>query len=161
MAEGDHGAFVRALWTELLKPDLYRKAAVVWHRCGPQDLKGFQHVHVDLVEPLLPSDGFTYLLTCIDRYTRWPETIHLRDISAETKAKSFIANWTSHFGVPFFLSPVRGCQFQSHLFSSLKSMLGIQRIKATLYQPSSNGMVERLHRSLKQTNRFHDTKWIE
>ncbi|GFV62818.1 retrovirus-related Pol polyprotein from transposon 297 [Trichonephila clavipes] len=31
----------------------------------------FQHVHVDLVGPFPPSDGFTFLLTCIDRYTRW------------------------------------------------------------------------------------------
>ncbi|GFS81567.1 gag-Pol polyprotein [Nephila pilipes] len=37
-------------------------------------------------------------------------------------------------------------------------MLGIQRIRTTPYHPSSNGMVERLHRTLKQC---HDTKWRE
>ncbi|GFX42965.1 integrase catalytic domain-containing protein [Trichonephila clavipes] len=30
----------------------------------------FQHVHIDLVGPFPPSDGFTFLLTCIDRFTR-------------------------------------------------------------------------------------------
>lgn len=30
----------------------------------------FQVVHIDLVGPLPPSQGFTYLLTCIDRFTR-------------------------------------------------------------------------------------------
>ncbi|GFX31216.1 hypothetical protein TNCV_2027171 [Trichonephila clavipes] len=29
----------------------------------------FQHVHVDLVGPFPPFDGFTFLLTCIARYT--------------------------------------------------------------------------------------------
>ncbi|GFY50191.1 integrase catalytic domain-containing protein [Trichonephila inaurata madagascariensis] len=38
-------------------------------------------------------------------------------------------------------------------------MLGIQRIRTTPYHPSSNCMVERLHRTLKQSIRCHDTKW--
>ncbi|GFT64458.1 transposon Tf2-6 polyprotein [Nephila pilipes] len=43
-------------------------------------LERFQHVHVDLVGSLPPSDGFTYLLTCIDRYTRRPESIPLSEL---------------------------------------------------------------------------------
>ena len=32
----------------------------------------FDHVHIDIVGPLPPSNEHTYLLTCIDRFTRWP-----------------------------------------------------------------------------------------
>ena len=35
----------------------------------------FDVIHIDLVGPLPPSRGFTYLLTCVDRFTRWPEAI--------------------------------------------------------------------------------------
>ncbi|GFU40357.1 retrovirus-related Pol polyprotein from transposon 297 [Trichonephila clavipes] len=121
-------------------------------------IERFQHVHIDLVGPFPPSDGFTFLLTCIDCYTRWPE---VSDISAEAVAKSFIANWISRFGVPAIITTDQGGQFQSRLLYSLKQMLGIQRIQTTLYHPSSNGMVERLHRTLKQATRCHDTKWTE
>ncbi|GFV33332.1 hypothetical protein TNCV_1498521 [Trichonephila clavipes] len=40
-------------------------------------------------------------------------------------------------------------------------MSGIQRIRTTPYHLSSNGMVESLHRTLKQNLRCHDTKWTE
>ncbi|GFY71720.1 transposon Tf2-9 polyprotein [Trichonephila inaurata madagascariensis] len=113
------------------------------------------------VGPFPPSDGFTFLLTCIDRYTRWPEAIPFSDISAEAVAKTFIANWISRFGVPAIITTDQGGHFQSRLLYSLKQMLGIRRIQTTPYHPSSNGMVERLHRNLKQAIRCHDTKWTE
>ena len=45
---------------------------------------------VDLVGPVLLSQGCRYLLKCVDRFTRWPEAIPLLDSTAETAAHAFL-----------------------------------------------------------------------
>ena len=120
----------------------------------PLPARRFQHVHVDLVGPLPPSEhGHTYVLTCIDRSTRWPEVIPLRDIRAETCADAFVSGWVARFGVPHNITTDRGTQFTSSTWACMCKKLGIQHLMTTAYHPQSNGMVERFHRQLKQSLR--------
>ena len=109
----------------------------------------FEIVHIDIVGPLPPSKGFTYLLTCVDRFTRWPEAIPLTNTTAESVAQAFLLGWVSRFGVPATIVTDRGRQFESQLWSSLMSLLGSKRSRSTAYHPQTNGTVERLHRQLK------------
>ena len=47
-------------------------------------------IHIDIVGPLPSSGGYSYLLTCVDRFTRWPEAIPLTCITADSVAKAFM-----------------------------------------------------------------------
>ncbi|GFO10357.1 Pol polyprotein [Plakobranchus ocellatus] len=109
----------------------------------------FSHLHIDLVGPLPPSEGFTHLLTIIDRTSRWPEVIPLSGTSSTDCAKALIRNWISRFGVPLDITSDRGTQFTSTLWGEIANQLGVQLHRTTAYHPQSNGLVESLHRTLK------------
>lgn len=111
----------------------------------------FDHLHVDLIGPLPPSEGKRYCLTMIDRFTHWPEVAPLDDISAESVARALCEQWISRFGVPRRITTDQGRQFESTLFRHLTDLLGIERIRTTPYHPQANGCIERWHRVLKSS----------
>ena len=108
----------------------------------------FRHVHIDIVH-LTPSRGFSYLLTCVDRYSRWFEAVPLKDLSAESVVSAFLHRWVATFGCPETITTNRGQQFESYPFKEMCNFLGAKRIRTTAYHPAANGMVERYHRPLK------------
>ena len=109
----------------------------------------FATIHCDIVGPLTRSNGFTYLLTVIDRFTRHFEAIPLTHISAKNCADNFMLHWVSRFGCPKIIVADRGTQFTSSLWHDMARFLGAKIIHTTSFHPQSNGMCERLHRSLK------------
>ena len=117
----------------------------------------FDHVHIDIVGPLPHANGFRYLLTCVDRFTRWPEAIPIVDIRAETVADAFFSGWIARYGTPATITTDRGAQFESKLWDNLCNQFGIIRNRTTSYHPQSNGMVERFHRQLKATIMAHES----
>ena len=118
---------------------------------------------MDLVGPLPPSQGFKYLFTIVDRFTRWPEAIPLKTTDAKTCARALLYNWVARFGLPLHVTSDRGPQFTSKLWSTVSRLLGIKLHHTTAYHPQANGLVERFHRHLKSSLRARLTgsNWMD
>jgi hypothetical protein len=113
----------------------------------------FSHVHLDIVGPLPDSDGYRYLVTAVDRFTRWPMAFPVKDIHAITVAQAFLNGWIQLFGVPEVLTTDRGRQFESALWADLMRLLGVRHNATTAWHPQANAQVERFHRTLKDALR--------
>jgi len=100
----------------------------------------FDHVNIDLVGPLPSSQGFSYLLTMVDRTTRWPEAVPLVSTLAADIARAFIATWVCRFGTPSDISSDRGSQFTSELWNAVARGLGVKLHRTTAYHPQANGL---------------------
>ena len=123
----------------------------------------FDKVHIDLVGPLPPSSGCPYILTCVDRFTRWPEAIPIADSTAETVARAFVQTWIARFSTPSTVTTDHGQQFESNLWRAFTQLLGTKHLHTTAYHPAANGLVERFHRQLKSALKAqpHPDRWTE
>ena len=107
------------------------------------------------------SEGCRYLLTFVDRFTRWPEAFPVQDMSSTTCARVFIRQWLPRYGIPDDNVTDRGSQFLGGAWKELMLLLGIHTMATTAYHPQCNGLVERMHRQLKASVRARlvDSGW--
>ncbi|XP_055928525.1 uncharacterized protein LOC129959661 [Argiope bruennichi] len=107
-------------------------------------------------------NGYQYLLTVVDRFSRWPEAFPMTDQKTEAVAKTLFDSWISRFGVSEFITTDQGRNFDGHHFEEFTQFPGTYRTRTTAYHPQANGVVNKFHRQLKATIMFQATeKWTE
>ena len=109
----------------------------------------WERLAVDITGPHPRSkNGFTYILTAIDTFTRWAFAIPIRHHDAVTVAHVLVDKVFSVFGIPGQILTDRGAEFEGRLMKELCRILEIEKLRTTAYKPSTNGIIERFHRTL-------------
>ncbi|CAC5405926.1 unnamed protein product [Mytilus coruscus] len=110
-----------------------------------------ERVALDIIGPFpLSKKGNKYSLIVSDYFTRWAEGYPMPDMETKTIIDNFANNFVCIFGVPRQIHTNQGRQFESALFKELCTRLCIDKTRTTPYRPQSDGLVERLNRSLEE-----------
>lgn len=109
----------------------------------------FETVAMDIVGPFsLAPTGHRYLLTMMDRFTRYVAAFPLRRIRAWDIVRVVVDEWILRYGIPKRFLSDNGTQFRSHVLREIERDLQISHSFTTFYHPETNGMIERFHRFL-------------
>jgi transposase InsO family protein len=123
----------------------------------PQSSRPLQLIHTDLVYCDIPTlKGCKYFITFTDDYTRY---VHLYLLNRKSDAITAFQTYKAE--VETALSPLRiqsirsdrGGEYLNYSFSKLLSDAGIQHKPTPAYSPQSNGVSERLNRTLLERTR--------
>jgi hypothetical protein len=92
------------------------------------------------------ANGYSYILTAMDHFTRFAVCVPLRNKQATTVAKALVENVLMRFGM-IELHSDGGGEFDNDILKEICNLLGAAKVKTTPYEPSSNP-VERFHRTM-------------
>ena len=108
-------------------------------------------VHIDVMGELPETDnGNKYILVLTDHFSKWAHAWALPNQLVLTVADAVMTDFFMVFGLPRQIHTDQGPNFESHLFSQMCRMLGIEKTRTTPYRPQSDGHVERYNRTLQQ-----------
>ena len=110
------------------------------------------HDNVDFAGPFLGS----MFLLLVDARSKWPEVVPMQSTTA-TKAVECLRTIFASHGLPKQLVPDKGLQFVSEQFQHFLQGNSIQHIRCGPYQPSTNGLVERLVLTFEHAMRPSET----
>jgi transposase InsO family protein len=109
----------------------------------------WERVSVDITGPHPRSSRSNqYIMTLVDHFSKWAEAIPLANHTAPTVARALMTHVFSRYGAPRQLLTDRGPEFESELFAQLLKWMEVDKLRTTAYKPSTNGVVERFHRTL-------------
>lgn len=105
-------------------------------------------IALDYIGPLPISQGYKYILTAIDLFSRYAFAFPVRDLSSDT----LILTCKELFcitGFPDSILTDRGTQFLSEAFLDFMKKYCIHKISTNAYSPKSNGCSERFNGTLQ------------
>ena len=103
---------------------------------------------IDLCGPFPISNNYSYILTAICVFSKYAIAVPIRNKSAKTVARVIVERVLLTHSLPTEILTDNGGEFCNELADQLYRLLGIHRLHTTSRKVSTNGGVERLHRTL-------------
>ncbi|KHJ41558.1 integrase core domain protein [Trichuris suis] len=111
--------------------------------------KPFEVLGIDHLGPFpLTGKGNRYIIVCIDYLTKWVELMAVADTTSQKVADFLMKSIVLRHGVPKKLISDQGTAFTAEKLKTTLGKLKIEHGMASSSHPQSNGLVERVNRTL-------------
>ena len=147
----------------------YARDVILWCASCPQCLQGkdpprrnraamghvrthlpMERVAMDVMGPLPRTRrGNKFILVVMDYCTRWAEAFPLPTQEAEKVADAFVEGFVCRFGTPRVVHTDKGTNFTAEVTAAVMRLLQTQRTHTCAFRPQSDGLVERLNRTIE------------
>ena len=126
----------------------------------------WSHIALDLVTGLPESQGYTTILTIVDRFSKAVHFVPLTKLpSAMETAQLLIENVLRLHGIPAEITSDRGPQFISGVWQAFFRAIGAKANLSSGYHPQTNGQTERANQHLESVLRCvtatETSRWSE
>jgi len=106
-----------------------------------------QRIHIDTIGPLpMDSQGYSYILVIIDKFSRWLLLYPLKTVSAQEAAEALIFHM-GIFGVPVDIGSDGGSQFMA-VFDELVAIVGATHSVTLAHSHEESGIIERANKEI-------------
>ena len=123
----------------------------------------FELVAVDLISLPKTRTGYVGCLTLVDHYSKWVAAVPIRNKTSQIVAHALVDRIIPFMmKVPEKLLSDNGPEFASEHFRRAVLDMGTKQIFSTPYNPSSNGAIERVNRTIQGFLRSlvnYDSDW--
>ncbi|UYV63051.1 hypothetical protein LAZ67_2002979 [Cordylochernes scorpioides] len=109
----------------------------------------FQKIGMDLLGRFpVTNQGNKWIIVCTEYMTRFATTKAISDAGAMEIAKFIVEEIILRHGAPQQIITDRGTNFMSQIIKEINNLSGISHLKTTAYHPQTNGLTERLNKTL-------------
>ena len=110
----------------------------------PEETGAWERVHMD--HAFIPNIGIVLIM--VDAYSGWPEVVRVNDRHART-VQNVLRTVFSRNGVPMALVSDNAAEFSDRILIEWLENIGCRPVKTPPYHPQSNGIAERMVRTIK------------
>ncbi|KAI5342013.1 hypothetical protein L3X38_009888 [Prunus dulcis] len=105
---------------------------------------------LDVVGPIAPksSDGHSYILAATDYFSKWAETVPLREVKKENVVSFIKVNIINRYGVPRYIITDNGKPFSNRLMDKLCEDFGFKQRNSSMYNAPANGLAKAFNKTL-------------
>ena len=120
----------------------------------------YEKIGIDLVGPFpVTKKKNKWIVTTMDYHTKYLEAEALVSATAERVASFVLRKIILRHGAPKIIISDRGAQFMSKLLNELMKQSNIGHNPTTAYHPQTNGLTERVHRTLADMLSMYTNEW--